>query len=118
MAARIECFGGGGRLHRVLAEVGVEHDVKEYPEAGHGFVNDHDGAGDRTPLLFAVLGKLSPGADDHEASALDARRRIIAFFAAHLKGVVPASGCAAPRHIDVVVPSSAIACRPFVAGAT
>jgi hypothetical protein len=73
------------RLHRVLAEVGVEHDVKEYPEAGHGFINDHDGAGDRTPLLFALLGKLSPGADYHEASALDARRRIIAFFAAHLK---------------------------------
>ena len=72
MAARIECFGAAAGLHRVLAEVGVEHYVKEYPEAGHGFINDHDGAGDRTPLLFAVLRKLSPGAGYHEASALDA----------------------------------------------
>ncbi len=85
MAARIGCFGGAARLHRVLAEVGVEHDVKEYPEAGHGFINDHDGAGTTRALLFAVLGQLSPGAGYHEASALDARRRIIAFFAAHLK---------------------------------
>jgi carboxymethylenebutenolidase len=59
--------------------------VKEYPEAGHGFINDHDGAGDKTPLLLAVLGKLSPGAGYHEASAQDARRRIVAFFDAHLK---------------------------------
>jgi carboxymethylenebutenolidase len=73
------------RLEGVLATAGVEHDVKEYPEAGHGFINDHDGAGDKTPLLLAVLGKLSPGAGYHEASAQDARRRIVAFFDAHLK---------------------------------
>jgi carboxymethylenebutenolidase len=77
--------GAAGRLEGLLSEVGVEHDVKEYPEAGHGFINDHDGAGDRTPLLFAVLGKLSPGAGYHEPSAQDARRRIIAFFDARLK---------------------------------
>ncbi len=49
------------------------------------FINDHDGAGYRTLLLFAVLGKLSPGAGCHEPSAQDARRRIIAFFDARLK---------------------------------
>ena len=59
--------------------------MKEYPYAGHGFINDHDGAGDQTPLLFAVFGKLSPGSGYHEPSARDARRRIVAFFDAHLK---------------------------------
>jgi carboxymethylenebutenolidase len=77
--------GAADRLDRALTAVGVEHDVKEYPEAGHAFLNDHEGAGDKTPLLFAVFGKLSPGAGYHEASAQDARRRIIAFFDAHLK---------------------------------
>jgi carboxymethylenebutenolidase len=77
--------GAAARLEGLLTAVEVEHDVKEYPEAGHGFINDHDGAGDKTPLLFAVLGKLSPGGGYHEPSARDARRRIIAFFDAHLK---------------------------------
>ena len=53
--------------------------------AGHGFINDHDGAGDKWPLLFGVFVRLSPGLGYHEASAQDARRRIIAFFDAHLK---------------------------------
>ena len=53
--------GAAARLEHVLSAVGVDHDVREYPDAGHRFINDHDGAGDKTPLLFAVLGKLSPG---------------------------------------------------------
>lgn len=77
--------GAADRLDRALTAVAVEHDVKEYPDAGHAFLNDHEGAGDPTPLLFAVLGRLSPGSGYHEASAVDARRRIIAFFDAHLK---------------------------------
>ena len=39
------------RLDEVLDDLGVVHDVKEYPEAGHGFMNDHEGAGDRIPLV-------------------------------------------------------------------
>ena len=77
--------GAAKRLEASLTAVEVEHDVKEYPHAGHGFINDHDGAGDQTPLLFAVFGKLSPGSGYHEPSARDARRRIVAFFDAHLK---------------------------------
>ena len=81
--------GAADRLDRALAAAGVDHDIKEYPEAGHGFLNDHKGAGDKPPLLFAVLepvlGRLSPGAGYHEASAQDARRRILAFFDKHLK---------------------------------
>src|ERR1700759_2209612 len=31
--------GRAGRLEGALAELGVEHDVKEYPQAGHSFMN-------------------------------------------------------------------------------
>jgi carboxymethylenebutenolidase len=70
------------RLERALTALGVEHDIKVYPDAGHGFMNDHDPA-DMTPLLV-VLNKVS-GTRYHEASALDARRRIAAFFHRHLE---------------------------------
>jgi len=77
--------GAAARIERVLTAVGVEHDVKEYPDAGHAFLNDYARSGDRAPLLFAVARKLTPGMGYHEASAQDARRRILAFFGAHLK---------------------------------
>ena len=77
--------GAAERLDRALTAAGVDHDVKEYPEAGHEFLNDHEGAGDKAPPLFAVMGRLTPGAGYHQASALDARRRIIAFFNTHLR---------------------------------
>ncbi len=41
--------GAAARLEKALTVVGVEHDVKEYPQAGHEFLNDHEGAGDKTP---------------------------------------------------------------------
>ena len=37
--------GAADRLDKALTAVGVEHDVKVYPGAGHGFINDHEGAG-------------------------------------------------------------------------
>lgn len=77
--------GAAGRLEQALTAAGVEHDIKEYPDAGHMFLNDYKNSGDKTPPLFAVLGKLTPGMGYHEESARDARRRIIAFFDAHLK---------------------------------
>ena len=33
--------GAAGRLDRTLTAAGVEHDVKEYPGAGHMFLNDY-----------------------------------------------------------------------------
>ncbi len=71
------------RLDRALSRAGVPHDVKEYPAAGHGFLNDHDKAGDPVPLMVkatAPLMRFGP----HEPSAQDARRRIVAFFTTHL----------------------------------
>jgi carboxymethylenebutenolidase len=69
----------------VLEALGVDHDVKEYPEAGHAFLNDHEGAGDRNPLIFVVMGAFAGPAGYHEPAAADARRRIVAFFSRHLR---------------------------------
>lgn len=77
--------GTAERLGRALGTIGVDHDVKEYPDAGHAFLNDHDGAGDRTPVIFVVMGKFSGPSGYHEPSAKDARRRIVSFFDRHLK---------------------------------
>ena len=76
--------GAADRLEKALTAAGVEHDVKEYPQAGHEFLNDHEGAGDKAPVLFGVLGRLMPGSGYNEAAAHDARRRILAFFGTHL----------------------------------
>ena len=83
--------GAAARLEGALTEVGVDHDVKEYPEAGHALLNDHDRAGDKNPLFFSIMAKLVPGVSDyHEPSAQDARRRIVAFFKGHLTPQAPA----------------------------
>lgn len=76
--------GTAARLERVLTAVGVDHDVKEYPHAGHAFLNDHDPAD--VPFMFMVMGKLAGGGGHHGPSAADARRRILAFFDTHLRG--------------------------------
>jgi carboxymethylenebutenolidase len=72
------------RLGHVLTALGVDHDVKEYPDAGHAFLNDHEGAGDRDPLVFVVMGKFAGPSGYHEPSAMNARRRIVSFFRTHL----------------------------------
>jgi carboxymethylenebutenolidase len=70
--------GAAARLERALEANGVDHDVVEYPDAGHSFMNDHRTA------LFAVTTKLM-GGGYHERTAQEARRRIVAFFDRHLK---------------------------------
>ena len=76
--------GAAARLEQALTAAGIDHDIKEYPQAGHEFLNDHTGAGDKEPVLFAVMGRLMPGSGYHEDSARDARRRILAFFSTYL----------------------------------
>lgn len=73
--------GAAQKLERALEKAGVAHDVKEYADAGHSFLNDHDRAD--TTVLFRVMAKLS-GLGWHEASAIDARGRIADFFREHL----------------------------------
>ncbi len=74
--------GAASRLETILAANGIDHDVKEYGDAGHSFLNDHDPA-DAPRGTAVVQGFLGGGY--HEASAVDARQRIISFFDAHLK---------------------------------
>lgn len=69
--------GAANKLDRALERDGITHDVKEYPDAGHSFLNQHDS------VLFTVVGRLI-GGGYHEASANDARRRIADFFRTHL----------------------------------
>jgi len=75
-------YRAGERLERTLKAKGVDHDIKIYPEASHGFLNNHPPE-DMTPLLV-VLNRIS-GTRYHEPSAQDARRRIVAFFDKHLR---------------------------------
>jgi carboxymethylenebutenolidase len=74
--------GAAARLDLALSAAGVPHDVKEYPGAGHGFLNEHDpGEG---PRVMVTLARLAGSAYD-EPSARDARDRILAFFGEHLR---------------------------------
>jgi hypothetical protein len=77
------------RLERALSANRVEHDVKEYPDAGHASLNNHKDDPAR-PLLLRAMGTImGSGAGYHEPSARDARRRIISFFDAYLKSPEP-----------------------------
>jgi carboxymethylenebutenolidase len=69
--------GAAARLERALTNAGIEHDVKEYPDAGHSFFNNHG------TTSFKLLGGLI-GGFYHEPTEADARRRILAFFGRHL----------------------------------
>ena len=68
------------KLEASLTKAGVAHDVKEYPTAGHAFLNDAP-VGPRAlrPIMKAVTG-MGP----EPVAAADAWKRIEAFFAEHL----------------------------------
>ncbi len=74
--------GAAAKVERVLTDLGVPHDVKEYPDAAHGFMNRVN------------LGPFSPvarvgGFGYHHPSAEDAWVRILRFFDTHLRGDHP-----------------------------
>lgn len=73
--------GRARRLDRALTMNAIDHDVKEYPDTGHGFLNRHEGAPGR---FVAVAGRLM-GLGYDEAAANDARARIVSFFERYLK---------------------------------
>jgi carboxymethylenebutenolidase len=74
--------GTAAKLERMLSDAGVAHDVKEYTDAGHSFLNDHDP--DEFNALVVMLARIS-NSRYHEPSAQDARQRIVAFFDSHLR---------------------------------
>ncbi len=70
--------GAAARLEGALEQLGIAHDIKEYPEAGHSFMNRHHGP------AFAALGAVLGAGFDGPAAG-DAWGRIMAFFDAHLR---------------------------------
>ncbi len=70
--------GTAATLDAGLARAGVERDVREYPDAGHSFLNRHDLGPAGAILRVAGIGY-------HEPSAEDAWGRILRFFEAHLR---------------------------------
>jgi carboxymethylenebutenolidase len=76
--------GAAARLSGVLTGLGVPHDVKEYPDAGHSFMNRHNSG------PFGVLERVA-GFSYHEPSAQDAWARILRFFDEHLRAGTPAT---------------------------
>ena len=72
-------IGRAQRLQSALDELGVEHDIKEYPDAGHSFLNRINLGPALGPLVHIA------GFDYHHPSAEDAWRRILDFFDLHLQ---------------------------------
>lgn len=72
--------GAPEKLELALTAAGVDHDIKEYPTAGHSFLNDAD-TGPRAirPITRRIL-----GAGPDPIAAADAWARIEHFFAEHL----------------------------------
>jgi carboxymethylenebutenolidase len=64
------------RLESTLTELGIDHDVKTYPEAGHSFMTEGTGRWAWTEHVPGV--RLVPDAAD------DAWERVFAFFDRHL----------------------------------
>jgi carboxymethylenebutenolidase len=71
--------GAAAKLDEALTKAGVLHDVKEYPAAGHAFLNE---ALNGPRLLRPMLRVMDVGPEPE--SAADAWRRIEAFFAEQL----------------------------------
>lgn len=70
--------GQGRRLEEHLTALGVPHDVRIYPEAGHSFMSHHTGA-------LATIAGWSPMAAGHDPVAeADSWSRIERFFGEHL----------------------------------
>jgi carboxymethylenebutenolidase len=69
--------GAAATLEAELRTRGITHDVKEYPDAGHSFL-DRLNVGPLTPLMRVA------GLGYHHPSAEDAWGRILRFFAEHL----------------------------------
>lgn len=75
--------GAAAELEGVLTRLGVTHDVEEYPDAGHSFLNRHNLG------PFSALEKVA-GLNYHQPSAEDAWARILRFLDRHLRTQQPA----------------------------
>jgi carboxymethylenebutenolidase len=72
--------GAAEKLENALRVRGVAHDVREYPDAGHSFLNDED----NQPWYVAPVSRIVLHAGPEPASAEDAWGRIEVFLETHL----------------------------------
>lgn len=72
--------GAAAKLETVLTAHGIAHDIKEYPTAGHSFLNDAPTG----PAAVRFLTSRIMGAGPDPVAAADAWVRIEAFFGEHL----------------------------------
>jgi carboxymethylenebutenolidase len=70
--------GRARRLEEALTALDIEHDIKEYPDAGHSFMNRINTG----PLLAPIVA--FAGFNYHHPSAEDSWRRILTFLDRHL----------------------------------
>jgi carboxymethylenebutenolidase len=68
----------GPALKDALDAAGVPNDVKTYPDAGHSFMNRHDGR------FASISARLPTHGGFDEAASADAWTRVLAFFGEHL----------------------------------
>jgi len=82
--------GRAAKLEQALSENGIAHDVKEYPDAGHSFLNRINAG----PVLgtFVKLGAFNY----NHAVAEDAWGRILTFFDEHLRDAPAPDATPAP----------------------
>lgn len=75
-----QLVGAASKLEVALTERKIAHDIKEYPDAGHAFMNPHQAGGP----VFGTLLRIS-GAKPNPEAAADAWARIEKFFGEHLR---------------------------------
>lgn len=71
--------GAAAKLETALSNAGIENDVKEYPTAGHAFLNDAEAG----PKVLRPLERIV-GIGPDPVAAQDAWKRIDSFFERHL----------------------------------
>ncbi|POM22439.1 Carboxymethylenebutenolidase [Actinomadura rubteroloni] len=71
--------GAAAKLDRTLTVLGVDHDVKEYPDAGHSFLTETP-----VPVAAVPLMRVTLGVGIGREFGPEAWERIFAFFGAHL----------------------------------
>ena len=72
--------GAATKLELALTKKKIAHDIKEYPDTGHAFMNPHQAGGP----VFGTLLRIT-GAKPNPDAAADAWSRIEKFFGEHLK---------------------------------
>jgi carboxymethylenebutenolidase len=72
--------GAAARLEAALDQLGIEHSVKEFPGAGHSFLNDEE----QGPALLRPLMRVM-GVGPHPESSPEAWQRIEDHFAKYLR---------------------------------